>query len=552
MTNKIEIMLVGGAVRDKLLGLPVNDEDYLVVHGTPEHFLNLGYEQVGKDFPVFLHPETKDEYALARTERKVGVGYNGFETSYDPSVTAEEDLFRRDLTINAIAQKSNGDLVDPFGGVNDLNNKVLRHVSNHFAEDPVRVLRIARFMSRYSELGFTIHKDTMQLMKDMVNNGELNHLTSERVLLEMDKTFSEPSPSKFFETLRECGALKVVFPEIDALFGIPQPEKYHPEIDTGIHTLMVLEQAAKLSNNNKAVMFAALVHDLGKAVTFNENLTIVNNAKEANKPIILNGAKIEPDKLLQKHFMHEVKGVSLVNQLCDRLKAPNTYRQLALISCEFHTKMHNVSSLTPPVLFELYKSIQAFKSEENIINFALVCESDAKGRTGLENNPYPQKDFLMHCFPFIKDNNSKEFIDAGFKGKELGEKITQHRINALNEAKALYPPNVATKCQDWIAFINDLNSKRPDEIMRCIKSLSVGKNTNLLNAVLTQCEGDFEQFKELATNVCNINAHAFVEQGLRNVEVGLAIKQEALRLINHFKTTSLNVTDKVIVKRNKP
>jgi tRNA nucleotidyltransferase (CCA-adding enzyme) len=541
--NKIEVLLVGGAVRDKLLGLEVHDLDYLVLGGTPEHFLKLGYEYVGKDFPVFLHPITKDEYALARTERKIGVGYGGFETTFDPSVTVEEDLFRRDLTINAIAQRENGELVDPYGGVDDLKNKVLRHVSDHFSEDPVRVLRIARFMSRYAHLGFTIHEDTMKLMKEMVANGELNHLTSERVFKEMEKTFLEPEPSKFFETLRECGALEVVFPEINDLFGVPQPAQYHPEIDTGIHTLMTLDQAAKITKQDKEeldVMYAALVHDLGKAVTHKENLDKIDEAQLKGEPLLdSKKQEIEPEVLLTKHLMHEVKGVPLVTEVSKRLKVPNHYKSLSLTVCEHHTKMHNALKLSNQALYGLYKSIGAFRSDSVIRKFGNACEADAKGRTGLENVPYPQTEYLEHCFSFIKDNNSQVYIDKGIKGKELGKAIEEGRIALLAKAKALYKPNVLTRVNEWEHLLKDTKKGTNNEILRCIKALTVAKNTELLDSVLMHAELQDDGFKTLAYNVVNIDVQKFLDSGLKNIEIGLAIKEESNELINAFKNPKI-------------
>lgn len=547
--KKMEILIVGGAVRDELLGLEVNDEDFLVVHGTPEHFLNLGYENVGNDFPVFLHPETKDEYALARTERKIGVGYNGFETNFDPTVTVEEDLFRRDLTINAIARRQNGELVDPYGGVEDLNNKVLRHVSDHFSEDPVRVLRIARFMSRYSELGFTIHSDTMDLMKNMVLAGELHHLTSERVFKELEKTFKEPTPSKFFEVLKECGALAVVFPEIDALFGVPQVEKYHPEIDTGVHTLMVLDQSAKISNNDPEIMFAALLHDLGKAVTYEENVSKVEEAEKNGKELKdASGRPITKEAFVEKHLFHEEKGVDLVIQVCDRLKVPNSYRKLAVISCEQHLKMHNILEFSNKPLLELYIKLDAFKNEEMIDKFAKVCEADSKGRTGFENRPYPQSDYIKHCFEFIRETNSQVFIDKGIKGKEIGEAIKLDRINRLTMAKKLYPTNLDKKTKEWEHILKDPKNINNSELLRFIKSLSVGKDIRVLKHVLDTSKinkSDKAELENLAHNVLNINAKEYLDKGLKNIEVGLAIENKKNEFINLYKKSGLKHKNKI-------
>ena len=314
----MQVYLVGGAVRDQLLGHPYHEKDYVVVGATPEQLLAQGYQPVGKDFPVFLHPETKDEYALARTERKSGQGYHGFEFYTDISVTLEDDLIRRDLTINAIAMDDDGKIYDPYHGHEDLNNKILRHVSDAFAEDPLRVLRVARFAARYHQYGFTIAEETLALMQQLANSGELKALTPERVWKETSRALMERDADVYFETLRQCGALKVLFPEIDALFGIPQRPEYHPEIDCGIHTLMSLQQACR-ANYSLDVRFAVLVHDLGKALT--------------------------PKDELPRHIMHEERGVQPVNDICDRLKVPTNTKQLSIAVCKEHLKSHQAFTL---------------------------------------------------------------------------------------------------------------------------------------------------------------------------------------------------------------
>ena len=319
--------LVGGAVRDTLLQRDVSERDWVVLGATPEQMQALGYQQVGKDFPVFLHPKTKDEYALARTERKTGTGYTGFSFDTSTEVTLEEDLLRRDLTVNAMAMDENGDLIDPFNGQQDLNNRILRHVSDAFIEDPLRVFRVARFAARYAQYGFQVADETIQLMQQIVNSGELQSLSAERVWKETERSLQEPNPEVFFETLKSCGALKTWFSELDALWGVPNPPKYHPEVDTGIHTMLVLQQAAKLSNK-LAVRFAALTHDLGKALT------------DRNK--------------WPSHHGHEKLGIAPLTQLCQRLKVPNECKELALLTCEFHGHVHKAKELKPSTILTLF------------------------------------------------------------------------------------------------------------------------------------------------------------------------------------------------------
>ncbi|MDX2465103.1 MAG: multifunctional CCA addition/repair protein [Porticoccus sp.] len=400
--------LVGGAVRDKLLNYPFIERDWVVVGATPEELLNQGFQKVGSDFPVFLHPETKEEYALARTERKSGTGYKGFQVFSDTSVTLEEDLSRRDLTINAMAEDSNGHIIDPYHGQKDLSNKILRHVSNAFVEDPLRVLRVARFAARYHHLGFTIAEETLTLMTDIVASGELQHLTAERVWVETEKALSERSPRTYIEVLRQCNALSVLFPEVDRLFGVAQRADYHPEIDTGIHILMSLDQATVL-DEDAATRFAVLVHDLGKGTT--------------------------PEDILPKHSGHEERGVQLVNNLCDRLKVPNRYRELAVAVTRYHLLCHKAPQLRPATILKLLKGIGALRQPEKLAQFVRCCESDAKGRLGFENKPYESGAWLTKAFEAIQTIDNQEFIQQGLSGQQLGEAIDRRRQQLIAELK---------------------------------------------------------------------------------------------------------------------
>jgi len=363
----MKIYLVGGAVRDALLGIGKADRDYVVVGATVQEMLALGYQQVGRDFPVFLHPQSREEHALARTERKTGPGHTGFSFVADPTVTLEEDLARRDLTINAMARADDGSLIDPFNGSNDLEQRILRHVSPAFSEDPLRVLRVARFAARFAHLGFTIADSTMALMTQMSASGELDHLVAERVWTEMEKAMRERSPAVFVQVLRDCGALRVILPEVDALFGVPQPEQYHPEVDSGVHTLMCVEQAAALSDD-PVVRFATLVHDVGKALTPKDNWP--------------------------HHYGHEHLGIQAVAALCQRLRVPKKYATIARLASEYHTHCHRVAELRPVTILRLLESLDAFRRPEQMAQFLLVCEADARGRTGFEQRSYPQADIL--------------------------------------------------------------------------------------------------------------------------------------------------------------
>jgi tRNA nucleotidyltransferase (CCA-adding enzyme) len=364
----MQVYLVGGAVRDALLGLPIKERDWVVVGGTRDELLRANYREVGRDFPVFLHPDTHEEYALARLERKTSPGYRGFSVEFGPNVTLEEDLARRDLTINAIAQDKDGKLHDPHGGRGDLEARSLRHVSPAFMEDPVRVLRVARFAARFAPLGFKVAPETMDLMRSMVERGEVDALVAERVWQETEKALGQPAAAEFFRVLRECGALKVIFPEIDALFGVPQPAQWHPEIDTGVHTLMVLEQAVRLSDAPQ-VRFAALVHDLGKAST--------------------------PPAEWPGHRGHEERSVALIETLSARLKLPAEYRDLAVIVARYHGNVHRAFELRPGTILEILEKTDAFRRPERFAQALLACEADSRGRLGLEQAGYPQREYLL-------------------------------------------------------------------------------------------------------------------------------------------------------------
>ncbi len=408
----MEIYLVGGAVRDRLLGLPVKDNDWVVTGASPEEMLKAGFIPVGKDFPVFLHPKTGEEYALARTERKSGKGYHGFHFHAADDVTLEQDLQRRDLTINALAEDTEGNLIDSTGGKEDLQQRLLRHVSPAFAEDPVRILRIARFLARFSYLGFRIADETMLLMKAMVDNGEVDALVAERVWQETSRALSEPNPEKFIETLHECGALKRLFPEIERLFGVPQPEHHHPEIDTGIHTLLVLQQACLLSTEPE-VRFAALTHDLGKGTT-------------------------EKD-ILPHHYGHEGRGYYLVKALCNRYKAPKAYKQLAEITTQYHTHVHRAFEVKPKTLLKVLESTDAFRRPERFLQFLQVCIADSRGRPTYEDNPYPQADFFKLLLEKVAEVDVKEIVDAGFKGIQIREQLHQKRMVLVKKLRKEYP-----------------------------------------------------------------------------------------------------------------
>ncbi|CAM3746201.1 multifunctional CCA addition/repair protein [Rheinheimera salexigens] len=404
----MQIYLVGGAVRDTLLNYPFTERDWVVVGATPQQLLDLGYQQVGKDFPVFLHPKTKEEYALARTERKNGQGYTGFAVYADPDVTLEQDLMRRDLTINAIAKHQNGQLVDPFGGVNDIKNKVLRHVSPAFSEDPLRVLRVARFYARYAHLGFTVADETLNLMHDISQSGELKTISPERIWVETAKALQERTPDAFISVLQQTSALEQLMPEVAALWGVPQPEKWHPEIDTGIHTLLVLQQAAKLSQRLD-IRFAAVVHDVGKGAT-----------NPANWPA---------------HHGHDHSGLKLIEQLCQRLRVPNDCKDLALLVCKYHQIIHNALELKPATVLKMFNSIDLWRKPERLNAILLACTADLRGRTGFEQAQYPQAEYLTYLAKAASKVNAQEVMAKGITGADIKPALQQLRLEALTLAK---------------------------------------------------------------------------------------------------------------------
>lgn len=400
----MKVYLVGGAVRDELLGLPVTERDWCVVGATPGEMREQGYRPVGREFPVFLHPQTGEEYALARTERKTGRGYHGFEFDTAPGVTIDEDLGRRDLTINALARAGDGELIDPYGGRADIEHKCLRHVSDAFREDPVRILRVARFAARFHALGFCIADETLALMRQMVEDGEADALKPERVWMETQKALAGEHPEVYFRSLRDCGALAVVFPEIDALFGVPQPARWHPEIDCGVHTLLVIGEAARLSPDLE-VRFAALTHDLGKATT--------------------------PKERLPGHAGHEHRSVRLVKRLAARLPVPSACRDLALLVAEFHGHCHRAFELKASTILKLLERCDAFRRADRFRQFLLACEADARGRTGLEADPYPQADYLADAAAVAGGVSADALVAAGLTGAAIGTELRQRRLAAL-------------------------------------------------------------------------------------------------------------------------
>lgn len=400
----MKIYLVGGAVRDELLDIPNTEKDWVVVGATVEEMLALDFKPVGKDFPVFLHPQTHEEYALARTERKTGRGYTQFAFHADPTVTLEEDLKRRDLTINAIAKTDTGELIDPYGGKKDIENRILRHVSDAFIEDPVRILRIARFTARFGYLGFVIHDDTLKLLRHMVQNGEVNALVAERVWQEFSQALSEKNPELFFQVLRNCGALRILFPEIDRLFGVPNPVKWHPEVDTGIHTLLVLQAACRLSADPK-VRFAALVHDIGKGLT--------------------------PWTDWPHHHGHEEKGLGSVSALCKRYKVPSEYSALARLVSRYHGLCYKALELKASTLVKLLRKLDVQRKPERFEQFLLACEADFHGRPGYENKPYPQAVFLKEVATALKQVAIKPLLDQGLSGEALKQAIYQAQVSAI-------------------------------------------------------------------------------------------------------------------------
>jgi tRNA nucleotidyltransferase (CCA-adding enzyme) len=407
MTLPFKTYLVGGAVRDRLLGLPVTDRDYVVVGATPDDLLAAGFKQVGADFPVFLHPDTGEEYALARTERKTAPGYHGFAVSFSPDVTLEQDLQRRDLTINAMAQAPDGTLIDPYGGQADLAARRLRHVSPAFAEDPVRILRVARFAARFARLGFRVADETRALMQQMVAAGEVDALVPERVWQEFERALREPDPQCFITVLRDCGALARLLPELDRLFGVPQPPEPHPEIDTGVHTLLVLEQAARLGTDPQ-MRFAALLHDLGKGTT--------------------------PPEQWPHHHGHEARSVELVRGLCARLKVPTAYRELALAVARDHGNAHRALELRAGTLLDIIERTDALRRPQRFAQFLLACEADHRGRTGFENRPYPQATRLQRAFEAARGVDVRPLVERGLTGEAMRSALRQARTRAIAAA----------------------------------------------------------------------------------------------------------------------
>ncbi|MDE2450417.1 MAG: multifunctional CCA addition/repair protein [Gammaproteobacteria bacterium] len=400
----MQVYLVGGAVRDRLLGRPVKERDWVVVGASPEELERQGFVPVGREFPVFLHPQTHEEHALARLERKVGPGYRGFTTQFSPDVTLEEDLRRRDLTINAMAQTPSGEIVDPYGGRSDLQARLLRHVSDAFIEDPVRVLRVARFAARYAELGFRVAEETVALMRTMTDSGELAALVPERLWQETERALGESRPEVFFETLRECGALQVIFPELAALYGVPQPPRWHPEIDTGVHVMLALRYSAS-QGTSTAVRFAVLMHDLGKALTAPEHWP--------------------------SHRGHEEGGVPVIEALCARLKVPNAFRDLAVLTARHHAVVHRAAELRPATVLKLLEATDAFRRPERFEEMLAACEADARGRTGLEAQPYPQRDYLRRARTAAAAVSLDEKERQGLMGLAIGERIREKRLAAI-------------------------------------------------------------------------------------------------------------------------
>lgn len=405
----MQVYLVGGAVRDRLLGLPPRERDWVVVGSSPAELEAAGYIPVGREFPVFLHPASHEEYALARLERKVAPGYRGFTTEFSPRVTLAEDLRRRDLTINAIAESATGELIDPYGGRADLEARLLRHVSDAFVEDPVRVLRVARFAARFAALGFRVAGETLALMRRMSAAGELAALVPERVWQETERALDTGHPEVFFQTLRECGALAVIFPEIDALYGVPQPPQWHPEIDTGVHVMLALAWAAR-NGASTAARFAVLAHDLGKART--------------------------PRELWPKHHGHEELGVAAVEALADRLRVPGSFRELAILAAREHTLVHRALELRPETVLKLLQECDAFRRPERFGELLQACEADARGRTGFETHPYPQAAYLRAALAAAAAVTLPEAERRGLKGAAIGAELKRRRVLAVTAVKS--------------------------------------------------------------------------------------------------------------------
>jgi len=404
----MQVYLVGGAVRDQLLGLTVKERDWIVVGSTREELLRLNYREVGRDFPVFLHPESHEEYALARRERKVAPGYRGFTVEFGPEVTLVEDLARRDLTINAIAQAADGSLIDPYDGRGDLEARLLRHVSDAFVEDPVRVLRVARFAARFAPLGFSVAPETLALMQSMVEAGEIDSLVAERVWQETEKALRCPGASEFFKMLRKCGALKRIFPEVDALFGVPQPPEWHPEIDTGVHTMMVLDQAGLLSDDPR-LRFAALVHDLGKGTT--------------------------PPAEWPRHIGHEERSVALIEALATRMRIPSEYRDLSIIVARYHGIAHRAFELRAKTILEFLERADALRRPDRFSLALLACEADARGRTGMESKPYPQRQYLAAARDAAAAIKISPDDAIKLTGPAIADQLHRRRSQAIEEIR---------------------------------------------------------------------------------------------------------------------
>lgn len=405
--------LVGGAVRDKLLGLPIKDKDYVVIGATPEYMLQQGYTQVGHDFPVFLHPVTHCEYALARTERKSGSGYTGFICSFGPEVTLEEDLKRRDLTVNAIAEdEETGRIIDPYGGVQDLQNRVLRHISPAFSEDPLRVLRVARFAAKLHNLGFVIAPETMQLMHDMAHSGELKALTPERVWMEIEKAMATPRPDVFIGILHECGALGEVLPEAEALSGVPGPAKWHPEIDTLVHTMLTMKAVAAMTDDPK-VRFAMLCHDIGKALTPKDNWP--------------------------HHYHHNELGLIPLKQLSSRLHLPNDYTDFAYIVVLYHDQFHHLGRNGAEGIVRLFENLDGYRRPDRVVPWLMCCKADFLGRKGFEDLPFPRFDVACQLFELTRKVTAAPFVKQGLKGKDIGLAMHNKRVELVAEAIAKMP-----------------------------------------------------------------------------------------------------------------
>lgn len=398
----MQTYMVGGAVRDELLGFAVKDKDYVVVGSTPEAMLAAGFKPVGKDFPVFLHPKTHDEYALARTERKTAKGYKGFMVHAAPDVTLEQDLARRDLTINAIAKTDDGQLIDPFNGRADIQSKTLRHVSDAFSEDPVRILRIARFAARLQD--FHVAPETMALMRQMVQAGEVDALVAERVWQELAKGLMEAKPSRMFEVLRACGALQKILPELDKLWGVPQPAQYHPEVDTGVHVMMVIDYAAQ-QNFSLPIRFAALMHDLGKGTT--------------------------PPDILPKHIGHEQRSVNLLKEVCKRLRVPNDCKELGVMVAKFHGKLHQALQMRPATLVEFLQELDAIRQPQRFNDFLKACEADSRGRTGFENCATPAADLMQRVLSAVLTVDAGAVAANCENAEQIKARVFEARVSAL-------------------------------------------------------------------------------------------------------------------------